>query len=376
MTIYQTLVLYLSVIIITSVLCMIISKSNSYLKSKNVILKFGAHYCEIQHSRWWLLIFSFLPMIILAGTRVNTGADYMQYTWNYEKVVRSSELIKIIKESREPLYIVTEVINKYLFYDNVNIWFFTMSFFTIIILIFALYKIDKNINYGSFALLFGLYIYLHMFNYVRQLFATSLVILSLGYCLDKKYSKCFITILLATLMHQSSIVFILVFLLLIKKPDIFGKKYHFFMIISPIFLSCIVKIIKLVPYFSIYITRYFSGGLNIGKGWIIDVLPVIILYYLNYEVIKNNMSDKGTILAEISWMIIPIRALSYYSYAAGRLYIPFALFSITAYSSLINKGVNKKIKVCISFILLLCYFLFTFYKGNNSQVFPYSSLLF
>lgn len=378
MTNLQTLMLYLITILSTGALCAWITKTQSHIQQKYGLDSLGKTKCWRIHLNDRIVMAGFLPMIFLAGTRVDTGADYTQYVWNYAKVMADNDMFSALLKSREPLYVFLEYINKFIFGDNVYTWFFIMAALTLAILAAALGEIDRKLDYSLFAVLFGLYIYLHMFNYVRQLFAAALILLAIAYALDGKIIKALIVIAFATLMHRSSIVFLpILFVAAHKNIEniAFGRKYHLLVMVSPFFTQGVVYIIKKIQFLSIYASRYLSGSPRIGLGWLIDVLPVLALYFMNYQAITQAGDRKGKILAELSWLIIPVRVLSYYSYAAGRHFITFALLSITAFSLLINKTGHKRIKSIFAVTMLLMYFIFYFYLGNNSGVFPYASIL-
>lgn len=376
MTNLQSLFLYLSTIIFTFVLCIVFTKNSFYRKNKKITLKIGEFSYNYVNKKWWLTVLSFLPMIIIAGTRFDTGADYIQYTWNYSKMMYQSNIFDFIKQSREPLYILSEVFNKLLFGSNVTAWFFLMSLITIVILIVAVYKIDMYVDFSIFSLFFGLYVYLYMFNFVRQFFAMSFVLLALAYGLEGKYMKFCMIVFFATLMHQSSIIFLTLIIFIIKRNIVLNYKYHLIIFISPIFTGVLVFILKKIPFFSVYVTRYLSSDLNIGMGWLVDVIPVMLLYLMNYRSYAKRRYSNVKLLAELSLLIIPVRFLSYYSYAAGRLFIFFSILSVLAFAIQINREKNKVCKILFCTLTLLCYFIFSFYINNNSDVFPYQSVLF
>lgn len=372
MTNEQTLLLYLFSIASTGFLVKILSGSSFYQQSIIFNIKYRQYRWEYTYNRSWLLLVAAMPLIILAGIRYDTGADYTQYCWNFARAITSSDKMTFIIQSREPLYSISELIVYEIFGDNVHAWFFLMALITISCIYIAVEKIDRSMDFSIFSILFGLYIYLHMFNYVRQFLALGIVLLGLAYCLDKKYIRFIVLVIIASYIHQSSLIFCTFLIIVLKKRYICGKMYHLIMLIAPMFSSMLLFLLKRIPYFSIYVTRYFNRSLNIGVGFLIDILPVIILYYLNFDV-DSESNKRGRFFSELSWMIIPIRALAYYSYAAGRLFINFSLFSIIGFACLVNHGSFARIKKAIAIIVLLGYFMFSFYLSNSSSVFPYST---
>lgn len=365
----RTLILYMFIVVLTSLLSKITKRHRSIIVGDN-------HIYEV-YNNFGRVVISFSPMIILAGTRLNTGADYIQYRWNFERLLSSGNMIEEIKNSREPFYVFTEFFVVKFLKGSYTTWVFFISLMTIVVLLYAIIKIDHKIDLSTFSLIFGLYLYFHMFNYVRQFFALSLITLAISFLLSDKSKKFIVFIILATLYHQSSIIFLLIYFVYKKKKIIFGKKYHFFVIFSPLFISGMALLLKYVPFFSIYYQRYFGKSFRFGFGWAIDLIPALLMYVIvATEKHKNNTDVKINFLSEIALLIIPMRALSYYSYAAGRLFIDFALFMTIAFSNVMSKDVcNKRFLKFIIEIVTFIYFILSFYIWNNSEVFPYCSTI-
>jgi transmembrane protein EpsG len=253
-----------------------------------------------------------------------------------------------------------------------------MACATLTIIVISLAKIDRFMDMSMYVLMFGMYAYLHMFNYVRQMLAAALILLALAYCIDNKIVRFIICIVLATMMHQSSIVFLAIPLLYLKRKVFKGIKYHVLILISPVFLGGVASVLRHIPFFSIYVTRYFGTSLKFGIGWIIDVIPIILMYYITAD--RNNViTDKNSVNAEffleLGWLIIPIRLLSYYSYAAGRLFIDFAMIAMVGAAINLSEGRNSTFKRIALILIMMIYFIFYFYISNNSDVFPYRTFL-
>jgi transmembrane protein EpsG len=325
-----------------------------------------------------MLLLSVSPMIMLASLRIDTGADYEQYTWNFMRLVSAFDKWSYIITSREPLCSFLQYLSYSIFGNNYFWWFAIMACATLTIIVISLAKIDRFMDMSMYVLMFGMYAYLHMFNYVRQMLAAALILLALAYCIDNKIVRFIICIVLATMMHQSSIVFLAIPLLYLKRKVFKGIKYHVLILISPVFLGGVASVLRHIPFFSIYVTRYFGTSLKFGIGWIIDVIPIILMYYITAD--RNNViTDKNSVNAEffleLGWLIIPIRLLSYYSYAAGRLFIDFAMIAMVGAAINLSEGRNSTFKRIALILIMMIYFIFYFYISNNSDVFPYRTFL-
>lgn len=378
MTNNATLYMYISVIFGSAIMCILMTHSKIYHKEKKTIFLFKSASWSVSHKKVWMLLLSVLPMMMLACLRMDTGADYEQYTWNFARLVSTSDKWNYVITSREPMYSLTQYLSYSIFGNNYFWWFAIMAISTFAIIVGALVKIDRFMDMPMYVILFGMCVYLHMFNYVRQMFAAALVLFAIAYCMEYKIVRFIICVILASMMHQSSIVFLMIPILYWKKEIFKGISYHAIMIISPFFLSGIVFVLSHIPYFSLYFIRYFGASFDLGIGWIIDVLPVICMYYMcgDRNEIKNDVkSINADFLLELGWIIIPIRALAYYSYAAGRLFINFSMIAMVGVAIKICSAKNSVAKRIILVLLMFIYFIYTFYIGNNSEVFPYQSFL-
>ncbi len=371
MTYIQSLFFYITIIILSYILTHFAEKKiafgNTYIKVNTI-----NNLLKIYDYKIFILLFTMLPLILAVTLRVNTGADYEQYIWNFENFYLINDKVSFIIRSREPLYYISQYIVIKLFGNNYYMWFAAMSIFTFVLIVKSLVKLNIKFDYGIFVLLFGFYVYMHMYNYVRQIFAMTLIGMAIVYICKHKKIKFLICILIASLMHQSSIIFLLVAIVFYKRKFFSSNMYHVLMLISPLCLNILVFLLKHIPYFSIYTVRYFNNGHDIGFGWIIDIIPILLLYML---INCNTANMEGRFFLELSWVIIPVRALSYYSYAAGRLFIDFAYITIIGFSILIHTQKYNKLKKVICISVFFAYYVYIFYIGNNSSVFPYNSVL-
>lgn len=364
----STLILYLGIILISSLLGKFLIK-NKEVKIDIFIKKIGLWEVSTKKIKIYIALF---PLALLAAVRVNTGADYEQYCWNFYKLISSTDKIEVMLSAREPLYIATEYIAYLIGGDNYTIWFSLMSIVTLYFLSKAMYEI-MGLNIPLFIILFGLYAYLHTFNYVRQMFACMIIVYAIINYIKFKNYKFYILILLASMMHQSSIIFV-GFPLYIKYINKISKyKYHVFMICSVLLINPLIELLKYVPFFSIYTDRYFYNSFTFGIGFVIDIFPVFLLYCLSRLQSKSYDNDIiKNILIETTWMIIPMRILSYITYAVGRLFIDIAIIAILGYTIQTMDDENNIYYNLIAIIVFIIYFIINFYYFNNSDVFPYS----
>lgn len=356
----ETLFLYLSTILLSvGMLCGI-----KFLNLKPISLKINKKKI-VKINVFWISIFiCLLPMILVLSFRYNTGADYQQYTWNYLTVINGNAFENSSIFKLEPLYTLTIKIANLVCPNSPQFWFAMIAFLMFINIIIAFYLFQLN-DVHIFIFLFGLYSYLHCFNYVRQMYAASWIMIALGMLIKKnKKLKFIFLIIIATLIHRSSIIFVLLWPIcrLSKEKNFL---YRGGMIASPLYLTFLARILLKLPFFSRY-SHYFAGTLKIGVGFLIEIIPLVLLLFFSKP--QNEDSREIDALLNIGWLVIPLRLMSYFSYAAGRLFITCSLFAILSYC--LSKP--KRLNTILVVIFFIVYFIIEFYLFNNSEVFPYT----
>lgn len=354
-----TLVLYITVIFGSYLL--------TYAKKEEKI-KIKANKIQIIYinTACLYLFLSLLPMIFVLSCRYYTGADYEQYTWNYWTVINGNNFVQSSIFKQEPLYTLSIYLSNFILPGSVQFWFALVAVLMFINIINGIYLFELD-NVCIFVLLFGLYNYLHCFNYVRQMFAASIIILAIGNLLKKNRQLTFLgLIIIATLIHRSSIVFMLLWFVckLDRKKN---NLYRLLILCSPLYLNILARIMRYLPFFKRY-ALYFGGNMQMGIGFLVELIPLIFILVIS---IFSNMNEYDPIenaLINIGLLAIPLRLMSYFSYAAGRLFITCSFFAILAYC-LKRKKVYINIFIIIIFFI---YFVLEFYLFNNSEVFPYT----
>lgn len=376
----STLILYL-IIIFSS--CLLASFS-LMIENKSEAIQF-VYGVTRKHalSELFSFIVAMLPMILLVGLRYNTGADYWQYTWNFDYAINNPS--KLLNTLHEPVYYIIQVLVYFVFGKNTVALFTTFSALTLVVLAISFHHADQTVKYPLFIILYGFFAYLNCMNYVRQMLAASFVVAGIV-ALGKKRKLVFVLMmLLATGCHLSSIIFLLlpVFVKIGKSGA--QSVYHWIMLLSFLWIRIIIFVITHVPFLSRY-AAYFTGKpVSYGMGWIIDVIPILLLVLL---IDNSNFGE----YKEISWLIIPLRIFGYYGYGAGRLFITIGVLMISLFcicstptreecniysysgKTVRLRGIPQYAIEFIIVVLFFTYFIFTFYYSNSSDVFPYTSV--
>lgn len=165
---------------------------------------------------------------------------------------------------------------------------FVVSIITIhtIFVIFDMYR--KYISFTFAVFSYMLVFYQMSFNLYRQIMAATFFLLATVYLFkDGNKKQFFIWYIVSVLIHASLLPFGLVYFfrdwILEKK---YLKKRIFFYVIVTIIIFCIPKItsnmeflIKIIPHYGWYITRFYQTGIGFGilRYLVIGVIPVISL---------------------------------------------------------------------------------------------------
>ena len=366
----NTLLIYISTVVLSCLLSIIANKYNR--RAMEIVVTNDTERLFSKYRRnelVWVLI-SIIPYILLAALRVNTGADYLQYTWNYSKIV-SNPTIGVALAASEPGYMLSMWICTKILGTDPQWWIAFMAIITNTLVFVSLYRINRRINYAVYSMMFGFYAYFHSFNYVRQMLAAALLFVAFERMHNKHIKEAVVFMILAISFHRSSIIIAMLFWL-----GRFLKRYRSIYNLAAIVGLCGIviafpRILPLVPFLSRY-EKYTEATFSGGIGWTIDIIPLFICTLLSLNMKKDEVVSDCIQLVLFS---IPVRLMSYYTYAAGRLFITISLYSFLCSSLTVNKRRDRVVVKAIYVFIYGAYFYWYFYLGNNSMVFPYNSIL-
>lgn len=244
-------------------------------------------------------ILATLPFVVVSAIRYDVGTDYFfRYVPNYNVFVNNGTV-----DSLEPLFIILIRICIFFSKDYVALFIATSIIINVLIM-FTIFKYSKN-PVISVIIYFCASFYFQSMNLVRQFIA--MAILLIGYriiLLDNKKKYLYIIfVLIATLFHSMSAVFLL--LLFTEKKEI--KFKHCMIIIALILLlggyigHVVDFIVTNTPLNEItniakYV-KYFKTGGDLSIAAIAVEVAVYIYIYCMFDKIKekNSVVDKEAI---------------------------------------------------------------------------------
>lgn len=187
---FFSLLLYLSVIYVSSTLIVIADKAGK----QNRFLKFV------------LICIAIVIPSIMAGVRSGVGTDFANYDYRFTMLRNVSWSRALSVNNAEIGFIV---LSKFLSCFMNNPWIFgSISFITLTIFIVAL---EKQYSVHVHRMMFTIYLlqyYFFSYNLVRQNIALAIVFFSMTFILNKSPVKFFLTIAFASLFHVSALIYI------------------------------------------------------------------------------------------------------------------------------------------------------------------------
>ena len=175
----------------------------------------------VEHVKQKKSIFCIMVLIptCISGLR-GVGTDYFEYGLRYDKVLGGIKLDLDGTNLSGIFYQILKFIGNLLWgYQSV---IFVFSFFTIGIAFYVFYNLRKELSFTFAVFSYMTLLYLYSFNLFRQFLSAELLILALLFIKENKSKKCvMIPMTLSIIIHSSSIIYLLLFLLMpiVKQSD-------------------------------------------------------------------------------------------------------------------------------------------------------------
>ncbi len=270
---------------------------------------------------------SFLPLTLISAVRFNVGADFMSY--------RRMFMVQSFNPTEPGFALFARVL--YFISKDPQIFFIASSIFICAGYYIAIYHESVSPAYSIFIFFTTSNCYFSSLNLIRQHMATALLLNALSMYRQKKYKKALILALIATTVHNSSILVViaLVSIDLLKLTPFRGAMVIVISMIATRVLSAFLRSI---------IARYTTYGVYLYEtesNTYIAVILVFICFYilLSYIYGKAKTNDAIRILfssvqtaliigGSVAVLFTPANRLMYYYEAVLVLYVPEALKNI------------------------------------------------
>lgn len=322
----------------------------------------------------YLFISGFILFIAL-GTRYEVSNDYPIYI----SVFQQAEFDNYLGFSfQEPGYFLLNCIVK-LFTNDYRLIFTITAAITISYIYTTFYYLRNRINITIAVLGYLCTFYYVSFCLLRISLAASLMFFALKYILEDKKTKFYISLVIATSIHYSTILWLPVMIgyYLIKK-----NKINFFWGFA-IFYFIILNSQAFLPYIGLVRYQEYldnNTSTNVGFAFLFYYIPILFLIWYLHKRKKLQTNEYAILLS----MAI-LQTINYYAHytfqATGRSYLTFTYIVIylVPYGIKNTKG-NMHIFLILFFILyfIMCLWLksIAFYDPEGLNIFPYKSYLF
>lgn len=362
----------------------------------SVVLLIVAEKVEKKALKITLYILAVLPFFIVSALRYNVGTDYLKrYVADFNKMVQGKDI--------KNLEIGFKLIIRFclIFTKNPNLLFILTSGIIIVLIMTTIYTKSKNVILSVLIFFLGGFFFGSL-NIVRQYIAISIILFGYRFLIKEQYSKNYdfvfvICVLLATLIHSSSIVCII--LVLLNKKGINIKWVVPISIIIILLGENIMNVLTIIiekTRFSVYLKGNFAKG----EISILNILVNLIIYTYMYAIYhikaKNNekITKEATLFLNIQGIALIITALGACHMLFSRIALYFVAFQILSIPSFIsimplnritetihNKlNINikeKTIKITTITFVLVCFsimFCYTNILNNDNEVLPYQTI--
>lgn len=319
------------------------------------------------------LFLNFSVFIFISAFRAsNIGNDTYRYIELFNRLKFDS--IENLKDRYEIGYLL---LNKSLLVltDNQQIILIVSSIFILTTYALFIKKYSSNIWLSTF-LFFTLGYFSATMNTIRQQIAIAIVLISYRLLLSNKIFKFFILVGIASLFHDTAIIFL--FAYPISKLKLDFKNILIFTLITILgflFFNSLLGSILSDSKYSYYLkTVYLNGEIRLATIMNIAILIVILVF--GFFVLKNKEEDKKIkilTLFLLTSLIINIMSLKFN--LLDRVAEYFQVFLIIYLPNIIYKIKNKKEVALIIFIIINLFVIYRtsieYFKPEWNRIYPY-----
>ena len=316
-------------------------------------------------------------VLIAALRSPRTGADTYGYCLMYNKMVRNNvtleylfnRMIEAIKDGEFKDSLNWDVFSKMLSYviRDTQVWMALISTIFIVAVGIIIKRYSKA-PMVSWAYVLGVFIFVFILQGLRQSVAMAIILFSLKFIYDRKLLKFLLLVLLATLFHQSALVFLIVYPLYNLKVT----KIHF-LIIGISFFMCTVMPARVKQFIGFFVEDsrfedYLEGRENMYSlsGFLLLFIIFAFCYmFKDEEIMKEpqnqflyTLSMLGLVFQSAAGLVAEMFRVSYY----------FNMFNMLLVAN-VSVAVYDKKKIAVKSALILVFAAYFFISGGFNYKF-------
>ena len=290
---------------------------------------------------WFCSIFA-----IVVGLQFDVGTDYFSYV----NIFTSERETSLYYRKKEYLFYF---LSEFLLKNNVHPqWGFIVL--SLIQFVF-IYKFLKFMNLGSYTIFLYLYFTVCTFLYnqtngIRQYTAATILLMSIRFFYSAKYIRAFFFIYIASLFHNSAILFVAVegFMFLLKKkwhPKLWG--IGLVLAVLMIRINIIAWIVNLVPYLSRY-SHYLTNAYGMEEIEGVNILTKVVylpFYLLSLLSLRRMQSNKDIFFFQLGIFSYCVKLSCLSSPIMNRFAAYFEIFTILPLYYFFLDFFSRKIRI-------------------------------
>lgn len=316
------------------------------------------------------LLISFLALFIIGAIRYNVGTDYLRYSWYQLPFAIAGKEVKFE-------FFPTMIARFGYWLSGDTNYYYIFAIFHFIIMIFLFLAIVRQSEIVSLSILILMLTTFFPFslNAMRQAMATSIFLWSLRYLQEKQYIKYILSVIVCSLFHTISLLYLFLiafdFIKLDRKKTIF---IFAFMGLFSIFGENVLY--RILSSFGIY-TEYLNWEVAYSRLHIIYAIVLTLL--TNFLLLFVDSENKKKLRAQI-YTNYAFTLLAFFMPVlpeGTRLYFLFMPIHILLLPNLYKCSRRKDIAFFTMFVILIFY-VFFFYRlifvGNANEILPYRTI--
>lgn len=339
------------------------------------VIKIGNHYEK--RAYWIQAIMFFAVVIFFCGLRSGI-ADTGTYIHMFESYPSNVEEIAWDTVDKDQGFYFLSVLYKQFISTDFHGWLFIIALVSGTATMYALKKYSSTFGMSCY-LFITTTMFTYLVNGMRQYICISILFASIGLIIEKKFWRFLVVVLLVSTIHQSALIFILVYFLANIRPWS-GKMY----IIMALAMIVGLQFDKLLPMFGSMLeeTQYagyvsYISTEGVGSNIIRLVIAAIpcVLAFIGKKVIHEENNEVINLSINMSVINFCLYFIATFSsgMVVGRITTYFDIFNLILLPWLLEHVFEQKSRKIMVFFCIVFYVLYFYYQMVITWNMPYES---
>jgi transmembrane protein EpsG len=302
-----------------------------------------------------LIFFSISSLVLVSGLRNNIG-DTFFYMHSYRIGDFSLENFKF--EAEFGFQFLQSILH--LISSDPQILIFTTALLTNLLIVVTLYKYSRKIELGLFVYI-AAGMYTVSMNGIRQYLAAAIIFAATKYILEGNFKKFALVVLLASTIHQSSLIFLPIYFVVRRKA---WTKTTFVILLVGVGMAAGFNEFSKFLFSAIEDTKY-RGYSNFDEGGssflrvLVTGAPLIVAY-LGRDKLRE-LWPKSDYIVNLTLLGVVFIIVATQNWIFARFQIYFGLYSLILISWVIVLF-KKQYRKLVYYAIISLYFLYFYYE--------------